>query len=462
MLLPFASLALLLLALVSVILWSRVSYVWLEKCARLIVLTLPFERLPSLPLGGATLRFSQLFTLLGFYLLLLLFLKNDSRTLRTKLQPVTWYLLTFLAFAVPSFFAVTDYPRFFVTMVGTLLAFGACWFVVHFVRDLSKLLRELVGVLFVCGLFGIYQVAADFVGFPTTLTLLSETYTKQVFGIARAQGTALEPLYFAGLLFFPLIHSFLTNLLPSAQRPADSRWEKYYARYALGFFSFFAIALFLTYSKAALVLAAGAIGVLLIQATLRRSLGQVWCAFWPLTATLILGSYALFLYFPPALTIASNLFENFVDTLLGASVSSAERSAFFDTGLALLERTPLLGIGSGQYGVLARPYLEFLGASREQYLIVNNVYLEVWLEFGLLSTLTFAAFLFTLLRKGWLSVHRYAFDEAPSPTVVLTLTLSLYLLQWLTFSPIFIMPIFILLGLLGRSLALQDEVLGTK
>ena len=461
MLVSLVFLALLVLALLSVGLWSRVRYEWLAGCARLIVLTLPFERIPSLPIGGATFRFSQLFTLLGFYLLCLLFLKGDAQTLRTKIQPVTWYLLGFLVLAIPSFFAVTDYPRFFVTMVGTLLAFGSCWFVAHYSRNLSKLLSELVGVLFVCGLFGIYQVTADFVGFPTTLTLLSETYTKQVFGIARAQGTALEPLYFAGLLFLPLLHSLLTTLTPP-ERPGPSRWAQWYARYALGFFSFFAGVLFLTYSKAALVIAGGLVLVLLVRSALHRSAQQVWRVFWPLTATLVLSGYALFLYFPPVLTIADNLVSNFTATLSGASASSVQRSAFFDTGLVLLERTPLLGIGSGQYGVLARPYLEFLGTSREQYLIVNNVYLEVWLEFGLLPALTFVAFLFNLLRRGWLSVRRYAFDEAPSPTVVLTLTLSAYLLQWLTFSPIFIMPIFILLGLLGRSLALQDEVLGTE
>ena len=444
------------LALATVWIWGRVRYAWLGQTARLIVLTLPFERLPSIPVAGATLRFSQLFTVIGCYFLVLLFLRGDKSTLRTKLQPLTWFLLAFLVLAIPSFWVVTDYPRFFVTMVGTCFAFGAAWFVGHFAENLPKLLRELVGVLFVCGLFGVYQVAADFVGVPASLTLLSETYTKEVFGIARAQGTALEPLYFAGLLFFPLCHSFFQTLAssPSPQPAPATRWERLYSRYGLGFFSFFGVVLFLTYSKAAIVLAGSAVLFLILRAATSTAAAYVWRAFWPLIASVTLSLYALFLYFPTVSTIATNLFENFVATLLGTSVSSTERSYFLDTGLALLERTPLLGIGSGQYGVLARPYLDFLGAGPEQYLIVNNVYLEVWLEFGLLSALVFLGLLGWLLRAGYAQVRRYDFRSLPGPTVVLTLTLTLYLLQWLTFSPIFIMPIFIFLGLLARSVEL--------
>lgn len=452
------------LAILTVLLWARVRYSWLGTTARVIVLTLPFERIPSLSVGGSTLRFSQLATLVGFYFLAILLVRQDSETLRIRLGNLTWFLLGFLVLGIPSYFAVIDYARFYVTFAGVLFAFGACWFVAHFAKNISTLLSELVLVLFGCGLFAIYQVGADLVGVPLSLTFLSVEYSKEVFGIARAQGTALEPLYFAGMMFLPLMYGLFHILaeakpspvvLPFFEKPA--RW---FLNRPLLVFGFFAGILFLTYSKAALALAGLGVGVVLLQALRRFSLKKIWARFWPFTATGIGLVWAVFLYVERARSVGGELWTNLVDTLLGTSPSSTERLLYLQTGLDFLRKTPLLGIGSGQFGVVARAYLQArgLGLSRTQYLIVNNVYVEVWLEFGLFSALVFYALLGFLLWRGLRRFWAYRFDRVPGPELILTLTLCLYAGQWLTFSPIFIMPIFILLGLLYRTLTVQEDI----
>ena len=81
--------------------------------------------------------------------------------------------------------------------------------VAHFAKLSS--LKGLFVSLAIVSIFGIYQFLGDLVlGLPTFLTGLRPQYTKAVFGYPRVQATAIEPLYFAGMLFWPM---FLMILL---------------------------------------------------------------------------------------------------------------------------------------------------------------------------------------------------------------------------------------------------------
>jgi O-antigen ligase len=92
-------------------------------------------------------------------------------------------------------------------------------------------------------------------------------------------------------------------------------------------------------------------------------------------------------------------------------------------------------------------------------LIVNNIYLEVWLENGFLAFCLFIGLWLWVLMKNWR--HLIYTPNWTEPLIVLrlalVLTLQSYLIQWFFFSPLYIMPIFILLGLL-LALDRQEQV----
>ena len=81
--------------------------------------------------------------------------------------------------------------------------------------------------------------------------------------------------------------------------------------------------------------------------------------------------------------------NHFIETLSGESGTITERNNFLQAAFEILPNYAIFGIGSGQFGVLTK---EILNAT-DNSLIVNNVYVEIWLEHGFLSLVCFLTFL---------------------------------------------------------------------
>jgi O-Antigen ligase len=495
----------LLTLLVSIFFWSRVRFQWLSGVCNLLVLSLPFEYFPRLELAGGSWRISQFLVMIGFWIIAILILKKDNQLLSHKLHFASWYPLIFLILSLPSFVNIQDLARFIVHLVGTIFVFGAMILLANFATDTWKTLQRLALVLFGCAIFGLYQFVGDLIGVPPMFTLLREHYTKVVFGVPRVHGTAVEPLYFAGMLLIaifvlifwicerleyiannkktvilsvakdpmpelfegqtfvskettvtfadsPFSHGnnsqLITNSLQKIFRFAQDDGNVCLLRYLLLILSIILVVFTLTISKGTFgvlaILILVLIPVLYFTFDFARSFVNKYIFQGVLIGILSLG---LFFTFINPVVLLGEIGTNFVETIAGTSASAVERGMFVAEAITGIKQNPIIGIGMGQYGDYVGTNLGQLNEDGKA--IVNNIYLEIWLEEGIFAFFFFAFMLvqpIVLLLKYLIqSIGGYQSNKL----AVLSLIFILigYYIQWTLFSPIFIMPIFIMLGL---------------
>ena len=458
--------------------WHRINFNWLSSLVFWLTFSLPFERIPSVSLGGANLRASQILTILGFYFVAILVFKKDKKILSLKLVPNFIWLVFLVILSIPSWFFVLDYSRFWITQLATFLAFGSCFLVAHFARVWRNLQGLFVSLSAVC-VFGIYQFLGDLVwDLPAVWTGLRPQYTKAVFGYPRVQATAIEPLYLAGMLFWPIFllillllnrlkltdfferkltffgHNLFDRFLQNTDKkpnwiseskapkktPQDilyqffTKFSKIKAnlknnfktnfshRNFLGsnfifsildtkkffglnwlFLGLFLTVFILTFSKGGwLIFLVILFGILIFYA---RFLGrEFWSNCLKFGILGVLGISILSSILPSLSSSLQGLGRQFVEITSGTAPTISERNQFLQVATTLLPENAILGIGSGQYGVWAK---KFFGDG-DGFLIVNNVYLEVWLEFGFLSFSCFLVFLLIPIWQFWQFSKKYA------------------------------------------------------
>ena len=485
---------------------NKIKFEHLSKLSLWLVFSLPFERIPSLNFG-VNLRISQILTILSLIFIIILVLKKDAQILRFKIQKSFIWLILFYFFSVPSILFVQDFGRFVTTSVATFLAFFTCFVVAHFTVSIWQSLRYLLVSMTISGIFGVFQFFGDFLDFPTTVTGLRPQYTKAVFGYPRIQATAIEPLYFAGMLFLPLFFVILvllnqrickeflskefakslesttkicniirnifvkpkknqleiknlsfnlennlnytnnsafnspkftktfihlqnsfTNLLSNnsilsvnsnsnfgIQNKTQNKTKttKYLSFFNLFaelftgfknilqiklqiyafeifcwfFAAFFSFLFFFTLSKSGWLCFLTVLFPLLFY--YRNRLNYI---FWQKATkfVLLLGFVILVCNFNPDFNrIFGGTLNHFIETLSGESGTITERNNFLQAAFEILPNYAIFGIGSGQFGVFTKEILN----TTDNSLIVNNVYVEIWLEHGFLSLVCFLTFL---------------------------------------------------------------------
>jgi O-Antigen ligase len=517
------TIAILLTCIVSIFFWSKVKFEWLPKLCNMLILSLPFEYFPRLEIGGTSWRISQFLVMIGFWIIAILVLKKDSKLLSHKLHFASMYPLLLLFLSSPSWFAVVDFQRFVVHLVGTVFVFGAFVLLINFATNIWKNLQRLALVLFGCSIFGLYQFFGDLVGIPPALTLLREHYTKVVFGVPRVQGTAVEPLYFAGMLLiaifvlffwicerveskkissmegkgtarFPcdilsegwqpkvdgvvttkatptvgLNNSQLQKTTPSATLPplrmAKGNLLRYLAILPINIdLKYLLLILLTTLTAFVLTISKGTFGVLAILllplilviifafSFAREFVGKYFIQ----TILIAILGLTLVLTFINPVTLLGEIGTNFVETLSGTSASAVERSMFVSEAIVGIKQHLFFGIGMGQFGEYAGNNLGLINAYGKA--IVNNVYLEIWLEQGILALFFFVFFLLqpVLMLLKFVATRWLPLCTNMLAALSLVFILVGYYIQWTLFSPIFIMPIFICLGLAYNLILSED------
>jgi O-antigen ligase len=444
-----------LLALFSLWAWDKVSLKWLQNICAALIVSLPFERIPSVSIAGANLRPSQVIVMAGLWCVALLWWKKDVNFVKLKPNYITWWLVALIVLSIPSWFVIQDTKRFLVTGVATLLCFGATFLIANFAGSVWKNTQRLLVSMLAVTAFAGYQFLADMISVPYYLTGLREQYTQRVFGFPRVHATALEPLYFAGMLFLPILATFLAWLA----HQNILKWRDQQLPNPL-LFAIFMSFLVLTISKSAYLAIVLTLGITLMIWAVRYSVLDILKN---LAFLAILGLFVLFVTVslsPQLATGLNNVVDNFEATISGRSVSAMDRSRFLTAALVLLPEHISQGIGSGQYGVVADPLLRDLAKEPGSYLIVNNVYVEVWLENGFVFLVVFVLMFINTLWQASVRLARAKdwTSEGNLVSLILVFSLLAYLIQWTTFSPIYIMPIFILLGMLAR----QNQIQGLE
>ena len=410
----------------------------------LSIFLLPLERIGSFNLAGLNVRISQILVLLIFLLYALYSFYKKEWKIKIS-RPLILYIL-FLIVALVSICFAREKTRG--VMVLSFSAFMilvplVSVFMVDTKRRLKIVLYILLASAFIFSLFGFFQFLGDMVGVSPAITGLAVRYTKEVLGFPRIQSTFIEPLYFANYLLMPLLLSFFFLL-----KRIDPKRNIFF----LILFLVSLIVLILTVSKGALIslgIIALAVAVFQIRSVFSQK-NLPYLLFILLFVTLIgWGAYS-------SLSSQADIGKYYTkayDIITGASIT--ERQEAYDVAFEAFNKSPIIGIGIGGFGPYFSGYP--LSAPDSGWPITNNEYLEVLSETGIVGLFFFLLFVCSVF---YYSVQAYKnTEDVFLKTVLFALNLAFLgvLIQYMTFSTLYIMHIWVLIGLI---LATQHIILG--
>lgn len=412
-----------------------------------VVFLLPFERVGSVDIAGFTLRSSQVFGGLTLVAWLLLLITRKRWSFRPN--PTFWLGVLFLLIALVSISQAEN--AFRATTVWVFVAFTVIvsWLVPQLIRgrnDLDKLITVLFVSTSIIGVFGLYQFMGDLVGLPPSLTGLRDLYTSDVFGFPRIQSTFLEPLYYANFLLIPLSLALVFVL---SGKGKQSRL------FLVAFILLLGVNFVLTLSRGAYI----AFAVMLMILALvywKKVFTPHWIVLGVIVALIVGWGAVQFLGFSGDTQESVDTFtKQATDIFSGASYF--DRAETFTQAWELFQAHPYLGVGIGNFGPAVADIA--LVQPPNGWLIVNNEFLELLAETGLLG---FFAYLALLVVLFWRSIKAMRYSRDPYlRAVMLALLLAFIgiLIQYNTFSILFIMHIWFLFGLMVavQNIAMQND-----
>lgn len=445
----------------ALILGASVFYLVFQKPywgAILIVFALPFERLGAYEAGGTTVRLSQVLLLAtaGAWFFHLHYFKKYHFARNPALVP----LMLFIAMQVVSLTQGLNFGRSLTILAYTIFTVLAAFVMPNIVTTKQQLNKVVVALLIsfvlVSG-FGLFQFLGDMAGLPQSLTGLRDLYTKDVLGFSRVQSTAYEPLYFANYLLIPI--SILFALWLAGGRAHD-RWQT-----GLGSVSmrYGILLLLLGLGMVNLVLTVSRGGYLAMAAALLVAGVWYWKKlFRPTTIIIVIicvtviGFVVVKTLSPSGEALTLDKFKEHVsNAFYGASYD--ERVGTIETAIQAWHEHPLIGVGVGGFGPYAAPHPYY--EPKDGWRIVNNEYIEVLAESGIFGLACFIALIMVLIIRSWGAARRTQDPYLKSVMVGLLAAFLGVLVQYLTFSTLYVMHIWVLIGLMVavQNMALLSE-----
>lgn len=406
----------------------------------ILIFLLPFERIPSVNAFSVTIRASQLVALA-----LIIASIGPVINYYKKLPRLPKLLLPAFLFAY--FFSTlmaTDLKRAAMVFIFTsFVALAASAVAISFKpSQLPRLEKYLFAATGVVLAFGFYQYLGDIFGISNSWTGLRDIYTKSVFGFPRIQSTALEPLYYGSFLLIPYC------ILLAKKLTKNTTMTKLQNVLLV----LVATQIMLTVSRGAIYGGIMAtivlIGALLTkrQTSVRR-LGSV-----VIILIVSIASALLLTWLPAQVTSGSEQAGNKTEKLIaqtGNLDSQDDRKRNRDFALVIFKENPVFGIGPGNFNQYAvekyPPYNEVAPV------IVNNEPLELLAEAGIVGFSLFVLFV------GWTYMRvaiGYAKDAYQKNKTLMywAPALLVYLIalavQYQTFSTLYVMHVWVIIGLL--------------
>lgn len=412
----------------------------------LLVFFLPFERIPSLDIGMITIKINQILTLMVIiaWILKILFSKE-----KIVYNPLTWPIIIFLLICFLSIFQAGNIERSIQVFVFVLFMAMVTFLTVNMVNQANRLkmiIRILLFSTLVVCLFAFYQFFGDLLGLGQSLTGLREGYTKAVFGFPRMMAFSNEPLYLANFLFIPLgimISLFLQKI----------KFIKF--GYLLSLLVLALIVFVLTVSRGA-YLGLLAMVLFLLIFKFRKIFTRKNIIIGTVTLCIVGSMVTYFL-----IKAEPKAYEEFVKHITVEDIVAGEsiygRLGSFQKAIQMWQENPLLGVGIGNYG----PYVKnFPDAENVPgWDIVNNEYLEILAETGYLGIITFLIILLVLIWRFFIAFYRCRDEFLKTILLGLMAALLAIMVQYNTFSTLYIMHIWFLIGLI---IAVQNLCLKNK
>ncbi|OGY84900.1 MAG: hypothetical protein A2898_03150 [Candidatus Kerfeldbacteria bacterium RIFCSPLOWO2_01_FULL_48_11] len=427
---PLIALALVISILIIIAIWR---YPMLGII--LIAFSLPFERIGAYEFQGFTIRASQLLLLITSLICFVQAL--GSRRANRQSHQMLVQLGAFVAVTTISLLNAQNMERS-VTILGfTVFTMLLTWLVPSLIRTERQVRTIILVVLisaFIVSGFGIFQFLGDMVGLPPSVTGLRELYTKDVLGFPRVQSTAYEPLYFANYLLIPLSLA-LTLFLASSQ---VMKHASLILLLLTGGVSFI-----LTVSRGAYLGLACAVAIVAIY-YLRRVFTLRNIIIISITAVVIWFAVVEVLGYGGEVFNLEKYEEHVTGVFLGASYD--ERVYTFEQAFTVWRGHPFFGTGVGGFGpvIATHPYV----VPDDGWKIVNNEFIELLAETGIIGLALFIAFAIALIVRSFHAI-RLSNDGTLRALMVGLLAAWIGILaQYLTFSTLYIMHIWFLVGLI--------------
>lgn len=395
--------------------------------------TLPFERIPTFEVGGFTVKISYI---LGVIFLVAMLLSRLWHLLRQeRLSNSEWIFLSFWLFSLlGSLIFSPDIKRSLI-----ILSLWAFMFLLYATlrRLVTIEIREniynviLFSSCLVC-LFGLYQFIGDSFGLNLGLTGLRAAYSKEILGFPRIQSVALEPLYFANFLFVPFFLSII-------------RYIKSKGFFTLYFWTsvLILVSIILTVSRGAYIALGASFIVFFIYLILNRRRenygGKLMGSFLIIVLSAVI-SFGL-LYKLNGKEASNNFVDHSVVENVQADGSAFDRIGTYKLAFEKFKTNPIFGTGAGSFGVLTKSAEDKIG-----YGTVNNEYLEILSENGLIGLALFLSFLIAYMLE-----YKKRLENTDSKTKLMFVGIMLgilaILIQYNFFSTLYIIYFWVFLAL---------------
>jgi len=438
----------------------------------LVAFFLPFERLGSFEAGSMTIRISQIFALITLlvYIITSLALKKNNYIK----NPLIIFVFLFTGVSILSLVNAQNMSRS-LTILGFNFFVMLVALIIPSLINSKELFKKMVWVILlsslVVAIYGLFQFVGDMIGIPKEITGLRNIYTSEVFGFPRIQGTSSEPLYFANFLLIPI---GICLALILARKKGDikdnifvvtdekkklTKMQKIISELGGSTILFIILGLVtlnlvLTVSRGAYLGFAGML-VLFALFYFKSFFSPKRIILISTIAIIAIVSTIYLLKFTRKDVNIKNFTEQATEFEEGASIE--ERYSTYKQAWFIIQRNFLLGVGVGGFGpeVAQGP----MSVPKNGWAIVNNEYLEIWAEngiFGLLIFLAMILFVFFRTIKVWVKSNDFILK-----TLVVGMTVAFFgiLIQYMTFSSLYIIHIWFLIGLIiaGQSLALRKQ-----
>lgn len=410
-----------------------------------LVFLLPFERIPSMDVFGVTLRLS--FVAAGLIILRAAYLIAIKRTQTFRLNFTIGTLLAFLAWVVITGLLAINFGRAAQVIVFTVFTIttGLAIAIIYRKEYLDDIIKGLLVSATLVALFGAYQYLGNLLGLPNWATGMRERYSWQVFGFPRIQSTALEPLYYCSYLLLP-VSILLSRLLHGSK---DRKTN-------VGLLLLFSTSIFLTVSRGGIAALIGLVvfllgaSVILKFTSLRRALLVIATVFISFVLSFLVITY---LAKPPVDTQVTGGKKGsaaYTKQLQNTGLEGGgdERAKVRTQALDLLKDDKgrvIFGIGAGQFGPYAQNnVMDPTGG----WLVVNNLTIEILVELGIIGFILFALFAISLAIRtlGFLPVNMLTSSGVAALAILAYLFAET--IQYQTFSTLYIMHIWVAIGLL--------------
>jgi len=392
---------------------------------------LPFERIPTVEVFDFTVKISYLF---GAALILsTIFFKNVR--LR-KFEKSDIFLTLFLIYGFISVFWACDLTR--------ALVIWSLWFFVALIYKIISSLKlsdnqrkKIIDIILystlLVALFGLYQFVADSIGLSQSFTGLRYQYTKAILGFPRIQSVALEPLYFSNFLLVPL---YLT-----LKRYFDQK--KFFSSYFWLTFLIM-INIFLGVARSAYLALVITLILLIFYLITKNEWQKIYKILLSIILSFIFSIILLFTF--NGLEATKTYFDHITVGDTGTEVSTVGRMEIYKSATEVFLENPL-GIGISSWGVEHQSLVDY--SNIKSYGNINNQYLEILVEVGVIGFLFYLLFIVFYLREIFANIEKKSTDKLL--VIMIGLGILAIITQYNFFSTLYIIYIWAFLGLLKNT-----------